>query len=298
MSKIETFLKDFFQSFFLFWEQNPLWVCIAFFLVFLVYFLRQSFKKKEIYGLERIAGMQEVKNQIYNDVIFPFYHAKQYEKFHISLPNGILFYGPTGCGKTFFVERLAEELAMNYIKISHADLASPYIHETVSKISNVFEKAKASAPCIVFFDELEGLLPSRESITDNALYKNEEVNEFLLHLDNAASSGILVIGATNHINKIDPAVLRSGRFDLKIHIPPPDFEARKELFEAELKEIPHSNEIDFSELAKLTENYTNSDIVNIVKSAARETIASGEKEITQTLIKQSIQKTPSSLEND
>ena len=249
-------------------------------------------------GFARIAGMEEIKEEIYNDIIFPFYNAKKYKKFHLALPNGLILYGPPGCGKTFFVERLSEELEMNYIKVSHADLASPYIHATVAKISDFFEKAKASAPCLFFIDELEGVVPSRDQMGNSALYKHEEVNEFLLNLDNASKNGVLVIGATNHLDQIDSAVLRSGRFDIKIYIAPPDFEARKALFNLELKNMPHQRDIDLDELALLTENYTNSDIVNIVKKAAREAVAYRMAKIDQNVLRFAIQNTPSSLKID
>lgn len=283
--------------------EKVFWIVLGF--IALVIFLR--FLKRRIhyfilrrkgYGFQRVAGMDDIKQRIYTDVIFPFYHAKQYKKFNLSLPNGILLYGPPGCGKTFFIERLAEELGMNYIRVSHSDLASPYIHETVAKISEMFEAAKANAPCLLFIDELEGIVPSRDDMGGNALYKHEEVNEFLLHLNNASANGVLVIGATNYLEQIDAAVLRSGRFDLKIYIAPPDDKAREALFLSELKRIPHEKDIDISALVALTDNYASSDIVSIVKQAARETIAQGLKRVNQALLIAAIQNTPSSLQSD
>ncbi|MDO4183743.1 MAG: ATP-binding protein [Rhodospirillales bacterium] len=279
-------------------QQQP-WVLGALIVVgvFFVYKIVMSMhEKKSPYGFERVAGMYELKKKIYQDVIFPFYNAERYKKFNLTLPNGIIFYGPTGCGKTFFVECLAEELNMNFIKVSHADLASPYVHESVAKIAETFEHAKSVKPCIVFFDEIESLVPARAKLSADITYKKEEVDEFLTHLNNASKEGILVIGATNHIDVIDPAVQRSGRFDLKIYVSPPDDDARAELFYKALKEIPHDKEIDFSELSRLTANYTSADIVNIVQSTARYAVVSDHKQISQKMLERSISEIPSSLD--
>ena len=265
--------------------------------VFLVYKIVTSLHGKNApRGFERVAGMYELKKKIYQEVIFPFYNAEKYKKFNLTLPNGIIFYGPTGCGKTFFVECLAEELNMNFIKVSHADLASPYVHESVSKIADTFKKAKEITPCIVFFDEIESLVPSRAKLSEHVTYKKEEVDEFLTHLNNASKNGILVIGATNHIEVIDPAVQRSGRFDLKIYVSPPDTEARIELFYKALKEIPHDKDIDFEILAQKTQNYTSADIVNIVQSTSRYAVVSDHKQISQKMLERSISEIPSSLD--
>ena len=270
--------------------------CVALYL--LKKLIRYFVNRGREYGFQRIVGMEEIKKRLYDDVIFPFYHAKQYKKFNLSLPSGILFYGPPGCGKTFFVERLAEELNMNYMKVDHADLASPYIHETVSKISKMFEAAEGAAPCLLFIDELDSIVQSRDDMGGDSIYKHEEVNEFLLHLENASKNGVLVVGTTNHLEKIDRAIMRSGRFDLKIYIGPPDELARESLFVSELKHIPCAKDIDVLALARLTEDYTSADIVSIVKVAAREAVANGLRFVDQTLLEDAIRNTPSSLEKD
>lgn len=249
-------------------------------------------------GFQKIAGMKQIKEQIYQEVIFPYLHKTESKKFNLSLPNGILFYGPPGCGKTFFVECLAEELNIKFIKISHGDLAAHHIHETVEKISAVFKQARDQAPCLLFFDEIEGLLPSRDKIPASHAHKIEEINEFLLHLNNASKDKILVIGATNHIDKIDQSVQRSGRFDLKIYIPPPDAVARQSLFRHALKKIPHSPTIDYAELAKLTADYASSDIIAVIQSVSRYAAAHHAKEITQQMLIDKIREHPSSLKKE
>lgn len=276
------------------WEFIILGVALG--LHFLYKLSKKHHYRKNLYGFDRIAGMLDLKKKIYQEVIFPFYNANKYKKFNLNLPNGIIFYGPTGCGKTFFVERLAEELDMNYIKVDHADLASPYIHESVSKIAKTFKEAKEQAPCIVFIDELESLVPSRTEIGQDSSHKHEEIDEFLMHLNNAAQDKILVIGATNHLDMIDPAIQRSGRFDVKIYVGPPDMTARAELFMNAIKDIPHERKIDFGFLAALTDNYTSADIVNIVQSASRYAAVNNKRRLNQEILEQTIHEIPSSLD--
>lgn len=220
-------------------------------------------------GFACVAGMQELKDLLTRDVIKPLKNPENYKKFNVTIPNGILLYGPPGCGKTFIVEKLAEEVGYNFKIVPPSKIGSKYIHETSDNIAKVFTEAKDNAPTILFFDEFEALVPKRESLGAEGQFKNEEINEFLTHLNNASKHGILVVGATNQIDLIDRAVMRAGRMDKVILVPPPDLEARKELFRSRLSKIPHSDDIDFIKLAEATEYYSSSDITAIIESAGR-----------------------------
>lgn len=224
-------------------------------------------------GFDCVAGMQELKRLLVSDVIQPLINPEKYKRFKLSIPNGILLYGPPGCGKTFIVRKLAEELGYNFIEVKHSDVASPYIHGGVGKIAKVFEMARIKAPSIVFIDEIEGMVPKREGLDGSAQYKQEEINEFLMQLNDAGDNNILVVGATNRPHLIDNAILRSGRMDKRIFVPPPDFLARKEMFKIYLSGRPHSENIDFDKLSQTTENYVGSDIELIVTEAARIAVA-------------------------
>lgn len=242
-------------------------------------------------GFDLIAGMQDLKNLLIAEVINPLRNPEKFEKFKVSIPNGIILYGPPGCGKTFIVRKLAEELGYNFFDIKHSDLATPYIHGSVGNIGKLFETAKKSAPAIVFFDEISGLLPDRQHLHDSSSHKEEEINEFLIQLNDAADNNILVVGATNFVDRIDPAVLRPGRMDKKIFVPPPDMEARKELFQLGLSGRPHDKSIDFTKLAELTENYSSADIVEgIVENVARLAANLDKPLIDQQMIEAEIKK--------
>lgn len=220
-------------------------------------------------GFTGVAGMRELKQILNRDVIEPLQNKDLYEKYRLGFPNGILLYGPPGCGKTFIARKLAEEVEYNFIEIKPSDLASIYVHGSQEKIGNLFKNAIESAPAILFLDELDALVPKRDEATH---HYSAEVNEFLTQLDKAGEKGVLVIGATNRIDKIDNAILRTGRMDKHFYVPPPDKEARVELFKIHSQERPIDEAIEFDKLADLTESYSCSDIEFIVNEAAREAL--------------------------
>jgi transitional endoplasmic reticulum ATPase len=221
-------------------------------------------------GFEAIAGMQELKEQLQHDVINALLNPKEYEKYGITIPNGMLLYGPPGCGKTFFSKRFAEEVGFNFIDIKPSSLQSKFVNATQENIATMFEEAEKNAPTIIFIDELDALVPSREG--DLHQMHANAVNEFLAQMNDCGAKGIFIIGASNRPEKIDPAILRAGRLDKKVYLPPPDFQARKAMFQLYLKPRPLDFGIDYEKLSILTENYVSADIELLVNEASRKAL--------------------------
>lgn len=249
-------------------------------------------------GFGDVAGMDELKNLVMESFINVLNNKECAKAFGITPPS-LLFYGPAGCGKTFFAEKIADEVGINFMKVVPDDLASTLVHGTQEKIGEVFRKAERKAPTLIFFDEFDAMVPQRSN--DDRNYQNGETNEFLCMLNNAAEKGIYVLAATNHPERIDKAVLRTGRIDEIIYVDMPDAKARESLFKLELSKLPSAEDIDYGRLADLTNGYNCSDISYIVKMASRKMFNASIKEkdkpykvITQSLLEDSIShKSPS-----
>lgn len=218
-------------------------------------------------GFDAIAGMKELKAQLQLDVIDALHKPEEYAKYGVTIPNGMLLYGPPGCGKTFFAKHFAEEVGFNFMLATPSTLKSRFINATQENIAKMFEDAEKNAPTIIFIDEINELLPNRDS--DAHEMAKSAVNEMLAQMDRTGEKGIFIIGATNYPDMIDPAMLRAGRLDKKFYLPPPDFDARKEMFEMYLKNRPLDFGIDYDRLSTLTANYVSSDIEFLVNEASR-----------------------------
>lgn len=240
-----------------------------------------NIEKGESYGFGAIAGMDELKEILYNDVIRALDEQELYKSYGLTIPNGLLLYGPPGCGKSFFAEKLAEEAGYNYIEVKPSSLASIYVHGAQEKIGELFNEARKEAPTIINFEEFDALVPKREGNTSH--HQSGEVNEFLAQLNNCGKDGVFVIASTNQPILIDPAVLRTGRIDKVIFIPLPDHKARKEMFRKLLKDRPLDFGIDYDELSDKTENYVSVDIKFLTDEAARSALKLKSK-ITQKIL--------------
>ena len=232
--------------------------------------------------------MDDLKKLLNESVLYVLRDKERAQRYRLTIPNGMLLYGPPGCGKTFIAERFAEEAGYNFRFVKSSDLASIYIHGTQEKIGELFSEARACAPCVLYFDEFEALVPRRAE-TNNASHAGE-VNEFLSQLNNCGKEGVFVIATTNQPQLIDEAVLRRGRIDYIIYVPMPDVAARAELFAIHLRKRPCADDIDKQRLARLTERYVASEIAFIVSQAAL--VASRTDDpITQALLERIIRET-------
>ena len=260
-------------------------------------------KQKGGSGFMDVAGMDELKQLVIEGFINVLNNRECAKAFGVTPPS-LLFYGPAGCGKTFFAEKIAEEVGVNFMKVVPDDIASTLVHGSQEKIAAVFKTAVKNAPTLIFFDEFDAMVPRRSS--DDRNYQNGEVNEFLCMLNNASEKGIYVLAATNHPERIDKAVLRTGRIDELIYVDMPDSKARESLFRLALSKLPVEENIDFTRLADMTKGYNCSDISYIIKVASRKMFNASIREkdkpykmITQTLLEDTIsRKAPSVSSRD
>lgn len=224
-------------------------------------------KKAKGKGFDAIAGLNELKDEMRKSVIDILHNPEKAEEYGAKIPNGMILYGPPGCGKTFFAKHFAEEVGFNFTLATPSTLKSRYVNATQENIAKMFEDAEKNAPTIIFIDEINELLPNRDSETHEM--SKSAVNEMLAQMDRTGEKGIFIVGATNYPDMIDPAMLRSGRLEKKFYLPPPDFLLRKALFELTLQKRKKKLDfgIDYERLANLTENYVSSDIEAIVNDA-------------------------------
>jgi transitional endoplasmic reticulum ATPase len=195
----------------------------------------------------------------------------------------MLLYGPPGCGKTYFAKKLAEEVGAHFMIMMPSDIKSKFVNASLENIASMFREAESNAPSIIFIDEINELVPDRDSDV-HEMYRSA-VNEMLAQMDNTGKKGVFVIGATNKPDQIDPAILRTGRIDYKVYIPPPDNEARIALFDLHLDGRPLSDDVIYEELASRTQGYVSSDIEYIVNEAARSALANKDKISMEILLR-------------
>ncbi len=220
-----------------------------------------------------VGGLAQAKDRLVEAVEWPLKYAHLFEQAGVRPPKGILLSGPPGCGKTMLAKAIATESQVNFISVKGPSLLSMYVGESERAVRDVFRKARQAAPCILFFDEVDALLPTRVGGSSDSHVAERVLSQFLSELDGIEElKGVLVLGATNRLDMLDPAVLRPGRFDEIVETPMPDEKARKEIFEVHSKAKPMAPGIDLDKLATRTEGLTGADIASICRRAALQAI--------------------------
>ncbi len=214
-----------------------------------------------------VGGLEHVKSQLREAVEWPLKRPEAFKRMGIRPPRGILLYGPPGTGKTLLAKAVAKESEANFILVNGPSLLSKWVGESEKAVREIFRKARQTAPTILFFDEIDALVPRRGSGDDNKVHERV-VNQVLTEMDGLESlNDVLVIGATNRPDMVDPALLRQGRFDRVILTTIPDDEGRKNIFKIYLARMPIAKDVDVDKLAKKTQGYVGSDIEGVCREA-------------------------------
>ena len=231
--------------------------------------LREVFVEIPNVKWKDIRGLDSVKQELIQAVEWPLRYRKLFTYANAIPPKGILLYGPPGTGKTLLVKAIANESEANFISIKGPELVSMWYGESERGIREIFRKAKQSAPCIIFFDEIDAIAPTRSTDDPGGHHFNERVaSQLLTELDGLeVLRQVVVIGATNRPDIVDPALLRAGRFDRLLYVPPADLNSRIQIIKIHTRLTPLTQDVQIEKIAESTEGFTGADIASFISTA-------------------------------
>jgi transitional endoplasmic reticulum ATPase len=230
--------------------------------------LREVFVEVPNVTWNDIGGLSDVKQELQEAVEWPLKYQSLFTHSDAVPPKGILLYGPPGTGKTLIAKAAAHESEANFISIKGPELLSKWVGESEKGVREVFRKARGAAPCIVFFDEIDSIAPTRGGAGSDSHVTERLISQLLTELDGLEIlTNVVVIAATNRPDIIDPALLRPGRFDRLLFVPPPDKESRVQVFKIHTKKKPLADDVKIDQLANKTEGYTGADIAALASAA-------------------------------
>jgi transitional endoplasmic reticulum ATPase len=254
--------------------------------------------ERPVLGWQDVAGLEDVKEALHEAIEMPLTHPELLKQYGVKATKGILLFGPPGCGKTFLAKVVASEAKAHFINVKGPELLKGVVGESESRMRDLFVRARENRPCVLFFDEIDSFAGARGTSNESS---SKILTQFLTEMDGAEElKGVVVLGATNRPYTLDPALLRPGRFDKMLYVPPPDRDARIALFVSELKNKPMEVGIGYGELADATDGYSAADIESICNAAAMSAAklslkaGIGQSITTQELVSR-IARTPSSL---
>ncbi len=216
-----------------------------------------------------VGGLDELKDELREAVEWPIKHKEAYDYVNVETPKGVLLHGPPGTGKTLIAKALAKMTESNFISIKGPELLSKWVGESEKGVREIFRKARQAAPCIIFLDEIDALVPRRSSGNSDSHVTENIVSQILTEIDGLEElHNVLIIGATNRLDIVDEALLRPGRFDRIIEVGNPDFEGRKHIFEIHTKKKPLESNVDIKKLVEVTDGFSGAEIAAITNRAA------------------------------
>jgi transitional endoplasmic reticulum ATPase len=232
--------------------------------------IREVFVEIPNVGWDDVGGLDDIKRELIESVEWPLKHAEIFQTAGIKPPRGILLSGSPGCGKTLLAKAVASQTQVNFISVKGPSLLSKYVGESERGVREVFRKAKQAAPCIIFFDEIDALVPARGSGSNDGGVTERVIGQFLAEMDGVEEmNGVLVLGATNRPDILDPALLRPGRFDIQLEVPLPDLRGRRDIFRIALRDKPATVDVSTDDLASKSEGFTGAEIQGACTRAAR-----------------------------
>ncbi len=231
--------------------------------------IREVFVEVPDVKWEDVGGLENIKEELKEAIEWPLKYSDIFKKANTNPPKGILLYGVPGTGKTLLAKAVANESGVNFISVKGPSLISKYVGESERAIREVFKIAKQASPTILFFDEIDSLVPRRGSSSTDAHVTERVISQFLTEMDGIEElKGVIVLAATNRLDLVDPAILRSSRFDILFELPKPDEKTREEIFTIHTKNKPLAKEVDLKELAGKTEGKVGADIEFICRKAS------------------------------
>jgi transitional endoplasmic reticulum ATPase len=218
---------------------------------------------------KEVGGLDEIKNELIQSVEWPLKKPEVFKRMGIKPPRGILLYGPPGCGKTLLARAVATESEANFIAVKGPEIFSKWVGESEKAIREVFRKARTAAPAIIFFDELDSIIPRRGAGYSDSGATERVISQLLTEMDGIESlQNVVVIAATNRPDILDPAVMRPGRFDRLIDVPAPDSKALMQIFKIHTRDMPLSKDVDLQEIAEKAREYSGADVEALCREAA------------------------------
>ena len=216
-----------------------------------------------------VGGLDELKEELQESIEWPLKHKEAFEYAHVKPPKGVLLYGPPGTGKTLIAKALAKMTESNFISIKGPELLSKWVGESEKGVREIFRKARMAAPCIIFFDEIDALVPKRGSGGSDSHVTENIVSQILTEIDGLEElNNVLIIGATNRLDIVDPALLRPGRFDRVIEVPNPNIKGIEMIFKIHTKDKPLSEDVNLKTISELSKGFSGAEIEEVCNRAS------------------------------